>query len=58
MIIRMIRCFPAHDELGTCRTSLVSLEQPVLCIPVRPAKFGVNHKLICAADDIPAREQP
>jgi len=25
--------FPAHDELGTCRTSLVSPEQPVLCIP-------------------------
>jgi len=23
-----------HDELGMCRTSLVSPEQPVLCIPV------------------------
>ncbi len=26
--------FPAQDELGTCRTSLVSPEQPVLCVPV------------------------
>jgi len=29
--------FPAHDELGTCRTSVVSLQQPVLCIPISPA---------------------
>ena len=28
--------FPAHDELGMCRTVLVSPEQPVLCMPVRP----------------------
>ncbi len=27
-----IKTFPAHDELGTCRPSLVSPEQPVLCI--------------------------
>ena len=33
--------FPAHDELGTCRTSLVSPEQPVLCIPVRPTKTTI-----------------
>ena len=25
--------FPAHDELGTCRATLISPEQPVLCIP-------------------------
>ena len=24
-MIIIIKCFPAHDELGTCRTSLVSL---------------------------------
>ena len=28
--------FPAHDQPGTRRTSLVSPEQPVLCIPIRP----------------------
>ncbi len=27
---------PGYDELGTCRTVLVSPEQPVLCIPNRP----------------------
>ena len=26
----------AHDELGVCRTSLVSPEQPALCIQVSP----------------------
>ena len=26
------QCFPAHDELGMCKASLVSPEQPVLCI--------------------------
>ena len=29
-IVTTIQRFPAHDELGTCRTSLVSPEQPVL----------------------------
>ncbi len=33
---KKIRRFPAHDELGACRTSLVHLKQPVLYIPVRP----------------------
>jgi len=28
--------FLAHGEFSTCRESLVSPEQPVLCIPVRP----------------------
>ena len=30
--------FPAHGEPGTCRPSVVSAEQPVLCIPIRPIK--------------------
>lgn len=30
-------CFLAYDELGMCRVSLASHEQPVLCIPVRSA---------------------
>ena len=30
--------FPAHDELDRCRTSLVSPQQPVLCIPLRITK--------------------
>ncbi len=34
--------FPAHAELGTCRMSLVSPEQHVLCIPTRPTKFAVS----------------
>ncbi len=34
----VIMAFPAHDELGTCRTSLVSPEQPVLCISRRQLK--------------------
>ena len=29
IIIIIVLCFPAHDELGTGRTSLVSPEQPV-----------------------------
>ncbi len=36
-----------HDELGTCRTSLVSPEQPVLCIPViRPTNTTVCTGLL------------
>lgn len=27
-------CFPAHNELGICRESLLSAEQPVLCMHV------------------------
>ena len=27
--MKIFRCFPARDELGMCRTSLVSPEQPV-----------------------------
>ncbi len=32
LIIKIVitKRFPAHDELGTCRTRLVSPEQPVL----------------------------
>jgi len=33
--------FPVHDELGMCRTSPASPEQPVLCIPVRPTSATV-----------------
>ena len=33
MITTVKRC-PAHDEPGTCRTTLVTPEQPVLCIPI------------------------
>jgi len=29
IIIIITKRFPAHDELGTCRTSLVSPEQPI-----------------------------
>ena len=32
-IIPIIKRIPAHDELGMCRTSPVSPEQHVLCIP-------------------------
>ena len=31
--ILVIERFLAHDEVGRCRRSLVSPEQPVLCIP-------------------------
>ena len=31
MMIILVKDFAALDELGTCRTSLVSPEQPVLC---------------------------
>ena len=30
----LLKRFPAHDELGTCRASLVSPEQPVVCMPI------------------------
>jgi len=33
--VNACQCFPAHDELGKCRASLVSPE-PVLCIPICP----------------------
>ncbi len=29
----IVEHFPAHDELGTCKTILVSPEQPVLSNP-------------------------
>jgi len=35
LVTTITKCFPAQDELSTSRTSLVSSEQPVLCIPVR-----------------------
>jgi len=38
---KSLKRFPAHDELGTSRTSLVSPEQPVLCIPIRPTNTTV-----------------
>ena len=37
--INNLKRFPAQDELGTCRTSLVSPEQPVLCILVRQQQW-------------------
>ena len=42
LIMIVIKRFPAHDELGTCRTSLVSPEQPVSCIPVRKHDLAIN----------------
>ncbi len=36
-----LKRFPAHDEVGMCRTSLVSPQQPVLRIPIRPHKTTV-----------------
>ena len=42
IIMIVIKRFPAHDELGTCRTSLVSPEQPVSCIPVRKHDLAIN----------------
>ena len=43
LMLTIINCFSAHDELATCRTSLASPEQPVLCIPVRPTNRRVCH---------------
>ena len=40
-IIIFFSGFPAHDELGTCRTSLASPEQRVLCSSVRPTHVTV-----------------
>ena len=37
----------AHIELGMCRTSLISSEQPVLCIPIRPTNYmDANMQLL------------
>ncbi len=36
-----LKFFLARDELGTCKTSLVSPEQPALCIPARPTNTTV-----------------
>ena len=44
--VNQAKAFPAHDELGTCRTSLVSPRQTVLCIPVRPTKTLKDAKSI------------
>ena len=38
MIVIILKRF---DELGTCRTSLVSPEQPILCIPIRPTNTAI-----------------
>jgi len=45
-----LRRFPAHDELGTCRTTLVTPEQPVLCIPVRPCTV---YHVLCTMYCVP-----
>ncbi len=42
IIMIIIKRFPAHDEPGTCRTSLVSPEQPVSCIPVHKHNLAIN----------------
>ena len=39
LIIITILTLSAHDELGMCRTSLVSTMQSVLCILVRSLPF-------------------
>ena len=39
VMITIFQCFPANDELGACRTNVVSPEQPVLCMK------GVCHLL-------------
>ena len=36
MLIIIIIRLPAHGELGTCRTSLVSPKLSILCISIRP----------------------
>ena len=38
-----IKCFPAHDELGTCRTSLVSLLHSVELVKPFVTTFGTNE---------------
>lgn len=45
-------CFPAHDELGTCMTAVVSSEQPVLCIPLT-ASFPMQTSPHTLHDRIP-----
>ena len=32
IMVITVKCFLAHDEPGSCSTSLVSPEQPVLCM--------------------------
>ncbi len=48
--IMIIKRFPAHDELGTCRTSLVSPEQPVLSL------YEAYMRLISSANNAAARD--
>ncbi len=36
-VVIQLLSIAAHDKPGACRTSLVSSEQPVLCIPVGPS---------------------
>jgi len=38
----IMKRFPVHDKLGTCMTSLVSPEQPVLC-PARGEEVAAAH---------------
>ena len=45
MIVIMIIVTQAHDELGTCRTRLVSPKQCVLCIPACMLHGSLFHRL-------------
>ena len=42
MTVLMIMMTRNHDDLGTCATSLVSPEQPALCIPVQKQNLAIN----------------
>ena len=54
IILIIVKGFRAHDELGAHRTSLVSPEQPVLCIPDNLVAWTTtDHKrLFNFSDDV------
>ena len=38
----IMKRFPSRDELDTCRTILVSPEQPVSCVPVHKRNLAIS----------------
>ena len=46
----LTKCFPAHGELGTCRTSLVLPKQSVLSILVWPSNAACMKITYCVRD--------
>ncbi len=50
IVMITVKCFPAHDELGMCRLSLVSLQIVMLCmyLPLQrlPAKIATESAVI------------